>query len=68
MTAAAAAEQPRQPLDLLARTDSLTDRQAVHFGRIRSLANQWERGGNALSIAGGSSGHTGRPGDIPRAP
>jgi len=61
-TAVSAAQQPRQTLDLLALTDPLTDRQAVHFGNIRSLANQWERRGTALVfVADGGAGQIGTP-------
>jgi hypothetical protein len=58
----AAAQQPRQTLDLLAITDPVKDRVTVTAGRSHSKANAWERRGTALAYpSDGGSGKLAPP-------
>ncbi|MBI5818586.1 MAG: DUF1080 domain-containing protein [Verrucomicrobia bacterium] len=61
-SASAAAQQPRQTIDLLAITDPVKDRIKVEKGASHSKANAWERRGTALAyISDGGSGKLAPP-------
>ncbi len=61
-SAPAAAQQPRQTVDLLAITDPFKDRIKVEKGVSHSKANAWERRGSALAyISDGGSGKLAPP-------
>jgi serine/threonine-protein kinase len=58
----AAAQQPRQVLDLLALTDPVKDRIKVERGASHSKANAWERRGTTLAyVSDGGSGKLAPP-------